>query len=562
MADKDKCGQRVIMGFVVSLLTLCGPIYTSAQIQWDDAFENGNLDTAYLDAGSYVLWPITNLHARVTNASGQQPAFKIYDSLGYQLRPYHHMVYRYEGSSDWHFFDTAHKTLATDYYHFYNQSAFTRDTVYLSYWYPYTYSDLEDYLNTISGSTFVHNLGSKGHSYQGRNIYGYSITDTAYDDCAKSSVVITARQHPVEHINGYFVEGFSNYLLDGTDTVADFLRRNYQFFIYPMINPDGVVNGSGQNALGQGLNREWADSLSPGGTPEIDTIRPVIWHETGQKVDWSIDIHANAGSNIPYYWWGYTGASPVPAWQQAKALEYAQAVAAWDTSSLSGTSLFQNYIQGNGVNTSNTAANWFRKSFDAIAFTFEPTTEPLGPTGDNALLIDNLRSAGASLAKGFYNVFDTVSALVGSISQTSGALILSASGGEPPYTYEWIGPDSSSSDTLLDPKPGNYVGTVTDARGCAWQDEVEVLATGINIDHFDTKIELYPNPSQGSFVLDLGDHTEDAEVMITNLEGRTVFVKSHLSTRLIPLRLKVPAGVYFVRVTSEVNVDIQRLVIQ
>ncbi len=60
-------------------------------LQFDASFENGRLDTAYLSANAYRLWPITNLHARVSGLQGQQPLFAIYDSLGYQLRSYHHM---------------------------------------------------------------------------------------------------------------------------------------------------------------------------------------------------------------------------------------------------------------------------------------------------------------------------------------------------------------------------------------------------------------------------------------------------------------------------------------
>lgn len=80
-------------------------------VQFDANFENGRLDTAYLSNGAYRMWPVTNLHARLIGLQNQQPLFTIFDSVGFQLRSYHHMVYREEGSAQWHFFDTAYKAV-------------------------------------------------------------------------------------------------------------------------------------------------------------------------------------------------------------------------------------------------------------------------------------------------------------------------------------------------------------------------------------------------------------------------------------------------------------------
>lgn len=526
---------------------------SKAQVFFDDNFENGRLDTAYVDSSSYSLWPITNLHFRITNALGQSPSFKIFDSTGYQLRPYHNMVYRYEGDSSWHFFDTAYKAQSVDYYHFFNQTSFTKDTVYIAYWYPYTYSDLQQYLSGISGNQYLINYGIKALSYQGRNIYGYQITDTAYSECYKANVVITCRQHPVENINGYFIEGLTDYLLYSTDSTAEFLRRNFHFYIYPMLNPDGVYMGSGQNALGQGLNREWEDSLLFGGTPEIDSIRPVIWQETGKKVNWSIDIHSNAGSNIPYYWWGYTNSSSVPQWQIAKALQYVQAVAGADFSSPVNSSSYQSYIQGNGVNISKTAANWFRKSFSAIAFTFEPTSEPMGPIGNNDYTVNHLKTAGSSLAKGFYDVFDTVQAMGGIINIVNNSFIAFATGGYPPYSYIWTGPINGNSDTLQNLLSGLYTLTVIDSLGCMWQKQINYLATQLNsLQHNDLALTVYPNPSSHLIWIKFTHIMDYARIQIYDLSGRRVQTEEILNQSMIPLELASSlSGSYLLQIIAK-----------
>lgn len=443
-----------------------------------------------------MIAPITNLHFKVIGVKNQKPEFKIFDSIGYHLRSYHSMVYRYENDSNWQLFDTSYKAGTTAFYHFNNTSVFTQDTVYIAYWFPYTYSQLETYINKIKNESYIKNIGVKGKSYLGKNIYGYEICDTTYANCYKKNVVITARQHPIENINGYFIEGFTDYLIYANDSISEYIKKNYRFFIYPMLNPDGVFNGWSENALGQGLNREWADSLSISGTPEIDTIRPVIWNETQAKVDWSIDIHSNPGSNIKYYWWGYNSSSPiVSAYQINQATKYANEVSIFDNSN--NSTLFQNYIQGNGVNSSLTAANWFRKSFNAISFTFEPTTEPNGFSGNNKISIIRMKKAGESLAKGFYNVFDSTEAMTGVLKISGNNVSIEVSGGKKPYFYSWSGPITSNNDTLFNPPNGTYLLTVTDSNGCEWKySYIHTLNTSIIKIKKNNEFKVFPNPNK------------------------------------------------------------------
>lgn len=545
--------------FFIYIFILVYSFQVRSQIVFDSSFENGRLDTSYYDNGSFTIAPITNLHFRITNALNQTPQFKIYDSLGYQLRPYHYMVYRYEDDSCWCFFDTAYKNTSIDYYHFTNFTPFVEDTVYIAYWFPYTYSDLRHYLTSISGNPYIVNSGIKGTSYGGRNLYGYEITDTNYTECYKSNVVITARQHPVESINGYFIEGATNYLIYSTDSMANALRRNYHFFIYPMLNPDGVYLGSGQNLLGQGLNREWEDSLFLGGTPEIDTIRPVIWNETNQKVDWSIDIHANAGSNIPYYWWGYTQSSGMPQWQVTAALNYVQSVSSFDTSSTINSSSYQNTIQGNGVSNSKTAANWFRKSFNSIAFTFEPTSEPMGSTGNNKYTIDQLKEAGQSLSLGFYTVHDTVESFGGEIIDTNNILFANVSGGHPPYTYNWSGPVNGNSDTLIATFSGIYTIEVTDSLGCSWKQSISHKVMSISTIS-QSKCNVYPNPATDYINIECQSSSSFAVVDIYNMLGQLwsseiVYFNSPVRIRLKPCL----SGFYVIKIRTKEGFFIRRI---
>lgn len=52
-----------------------------------------------------------------------------------------------------------------------------------------------------------------------------------------------ARTHPAETCPSFLLEGMINYLLSGTPEASDMLS-NFEFHIFPMQNPDGVITGN------------------------------------------------------------------------------------------------------------------------------------------------------------------------------------------------------------------------------------------------------------------------------------------------------------------------------
>ncbi|HEU4718609.1 MAG TPA: gliding motility-associated C-terminal domain-containing protein, partial [Bacteroidia bacterium] len=64
-------------------------------------------------------------------------------------------------------------------------------------------------------------------------------------------------------------------------------------------------------------------------------------------------------------------------------------------------------------------------------------------------------------------------------NSADGAISYSVSGGSPPYTYSWTGPNgyTSASQNISGILPGNYTLTVTDANGCSISDTLAVGST-------------------------------------------------------------------------------------
>ncbi|KAL6630895.1 hypothetical protein U3516DRAFT_534072, partial [Neocallimastix sp. 'constans'] len=134
------------------------------------------------------------------------------------------------------------------------------DTYYFAFAFPYTYTQLQDYLKKIE---------DKKLSYLNRTLIGYSIekrrldlltisnTENINKSGKKKIVFITSRVHPAESPSSYVCEGLINFLISH-DPIAKKLRDNLVFKIIPCLNPDGVYHGNYRTCpLGYDLNKSW-----------------------------------------------------------------------------------------------------------------------------------------------------------------------------------------------------------------------------------------------------------------------------------------------------------------
>ncbi|OMJ87923.1 hypothetical protein SteCoe_10247 [Stentor coeruleus] len=167
------------------------------------------------------------------------------------------------------------------------------DTIFFAYSYPYTYSDLLEYVETLQKKhpsiLRVNNLcmtlagnccpiitiTSKINSYTnwdeemikleksaaGRRIMriresrNNETNKTKHQD--KKAVFVTARVHPGESNSSFMIKGFIDYLVSDYKD-ASLLRKKIIFKIIPMLNPDGVIYGNYRcSLLGVDLNRRW-----------------------------------------------------------------------------------------------------------------------------------------------------------------------------------------------------------------------------------------------------------------------------------------------------------------
>jgi hypothetical protein len=150
------------------------------------------------------------------------------------------------------------------------------DTYYFAHCYPYTYSDLQDYLKEIQEDPIKSKycrVKILCRSLAENLVHLLTITnqnDVEEENANKKAIVLTARVHPGETNSSWMMKGFIDYLLGNTPD-AKLLRDTFIFKIVPMLNPDGVIVGNYRCSLtGRDLNRNYKTVLKE--------AFPSIWH--------------------------------------------------------------------------------------------------------------------------------------------------------------------------------------------------------------------------------------------------------------------------------------------
>lgn len=140
------------------------------------------------------------------------------------------------------------------------------DTVYFAHSFPYTYTDLQLYLEELDNKESISSIFSHRilcETLAGNKLHALTITERASEvkySRIKSSIILTGRIHPGETNSSYMLHGLINFLLSDAKEAKE-LRQLYIFTIIPMLNPDGVIHGNYRCSLaGTDLNRRYSDT--------------------------------------------------------------------------------------------------------------------------------------------------------------------------------------------------------------------------------------------------------------------------------------------------------------
>jgi hypothetical protein len=94
--------------------------------------------------------------------------------------------------------------------------------------------------------------------------------------------------------------------------------------------------------------------------------------------------------------------------------------------------------------------------------------------------------------------------------------------------------------------------TVTGLSGLGWGIGGVTVDNPLGIDSIMPKsvIEIFPNPTNGNFTIELGKEYKDITIQISNILGQIISSEEYASAKTIQKEITGPAGVYFVEVNT------------
>ena len=120
----------------------------------------------------------------------------------------------------------------------------------------------------------------------------------------KPVIFIIGRQHSGETYSSFIIHGFINFLVS-REAICEKMRDRFEFWIAPIVNPDGVVCGNYRcNSQGKDINRFFFADDDPEGAKlrltEVELIRTFLKEkfpkekERESRFKMFLDIHAHS----------------------------------------------------------------------------------------------------------------------------------------------------------------------------------------------------------------------------------------------------------------------------
>ncbi|GLC39944.1 hypothetical protein PLESTB_001819000 [Pleodorina starrii] len=246
-------------------------------------------------------------------------------------------------------------------------------TYYVASCYPYTYTDLQDYLEGLQRRLAAESSSPSPASQQQRqpplqpqlaqpqqqqqtslpspllpsallppppplvrSVLCYSLTGLRVDLLTitdwsspleavrqRECIFITARVHPGETCASWLMQGMLEFLCS-SDPAAVTLRNSFVFKLVPMLNPDGVVNGNYRCSLaGVDLNRVW--------DRPVRCLYPTVYHSkrvlqqlaAAGRLALYIDIHGHSTKSDTFFYGCEPSAAALAAQGKAPPVVYA-----------------------------------------------------------------------------------------------------------------------------------------------------------------------------------------------------------------------------------------------
>ena len=132
--------------------------------------------------------------------------------------------------------------------------------------------------------------------------------------------------------------------------------------------------------------------------------------------------------------------------------------------------------------------------------------------------------------------------------------------------HQWIDCDNGNTPvpnetwlTYTASKNGHYAVIVSNGACVDTSGIFEIMLTGTT-DPSESQVILYPNPTDGNFIIDMGKVYPEALITITRSDGQVIRKENMENSREIEMSLDEPAGIYLVKVLFEGRETVFRVV--
>lgn len=152
-----------------------------------------------------------------------------------------------------------------------------------------------------------------------------------------------------------------------------------------------------------------------------------------------------------------------------------------------------------------------------------------------------------------------------SFGANDGSATMTVTGGTPTYNYSWDDPASQTSSTATGLGTGTYSCVVTDSSGCTKTYSVTVEEfTLIQLYGANAKFDVYPNPTDGIFTLDI-DLISESELIIDikNVIGDVIFTfNTEKPTLIKQVNFEDKSnGTYFIEIKTKKGTITKRIIL-
>jgi predicted outer membrane repeat protein len=144
---------------------------------------------------------------------------------------------------------------------------------------------------------------------------------------------------------------------------------------------------------------------------------------------------------------------------------------------------------------------------------------------------------------------------VSDITTTDSGITITANNGNA--TYQWLDCDNNNaiipgetSQSFTASTNGNFAVELTE-NGCVDTTAcVVITSVGIIENSFGDELLVFPNPTNGSFSIDLGSVYETSKISITDVFGKLINSKTMTQSQILNLSIEEPAGIYIISIQA------------